>query len=62
MAGAAVCAVWHTADGTAAAGEDSRAVRSETPLAVTTGDVSVPFSTLDDADEEPAETLSLVVR
>ena len=61
-AGAAVCAVWHTADGTAVAGEDYRAVRSETPLAVTAGGFSVPVSTLDDADEEPAETLSLVVR
>ena len=61
-AGAAVCAVWHTADGTATAGEDYRAVRSETPLAVTTGGFSVPVSTMDDADEEPAETLSLVVR
>ena len=61
-AGAAVCAVWHTADGTATAGEDYRAVRSETPLAVTTGGFSVPVSTVDDADEEPAESLSLVVR
>ncbi len=62
VAGAAVCAVWHSADGTATAGEDYRAVRSETPLAVTTGGFSVPVSTMDDAEEEPAESLSLVVR
>ena len=62
VAGAAVCAVWHTADGTATAGRDYRAVRSETPLAVTTGGFSVPVSTMDDDDEEPDETLSLVVR
>ena len=62
VAGAAVCAVWHTADGTATVGEDYRAVRSETPLAVTTGGFSVPVSTVDDDEEEPAESLSLVVR
>lgn len=61
-AGAAVCAVWHTADGTATAPGDYREVRSDTPLAVSTGGFSVPVPTVDDADEEPDETLSLVVR